>query len=147
MSRAPFVIAKAETGFGRERTLEDRTLGWRCINPVMQARYGVDSMMQTADNLAREHGIARACQDAYAWRSQQRTAHAQAQGWLAEEITAVQANKENITVNEDEHPRPNVTLEQLAKLKHQLGKESTINEENAYGLNDDACALLLASKT
>src|SRR6476619_3952846 len=145
MSRAPFVIAKAETAFGREQKLEDSTLGWLCINPVMQARYGVDSMMQTADNLAREHGIARACQDAYAWRSQQRTAHAQAQGWLAEEITAVQANKENITVNEDEHPRPSVTLEQLAKLKPLLGTDSTITAGNASGLNDGACALLLAS--
>src|SRR6266550_1211923 len=108
---------------------------------------GVDSMTQTADNLAREHGIARACQDAYAWRSQQRTAHAQARGWLAEEITAVQANKENITVNEDEHPRPNVTLEQLAKLKPLLGTDSTITAGNASGLNDGACALLLASAT
>src|ERR1700746_2044663 len=112
MSRAPFVMAKAETAFGREQKLEDSTLGWRCINPVMQARYGVDSMTQTADNLAREHGIARACQDAYAWRSQQRTAWAQAQGWLAEEITAVKVKKdgERIIVSEDEHPRPNVTL-------------------------------------
>src|SRR5437763_14874966 len=106
MSRAPFVMAKAEIAFGREQKLEDSTLGWRCINPVMQARYGVDSMTQTADNLAREHGISRACQDAYAWRSQQRTAHAQAQGWLAEAITAVRVN--DITVDEDEHPRPNV---------------------------------------
>jgi len=87
MSRAPFVMPKAHIAFSREQKLEDSTLGWRCINPVMQARYGVDSMTQTADNLARERGIARACQDAYAWRSQQRTAHAQARGWLAEEIT------------------------------------------------------------
>ena len=94
MSRAPFVMAKAEAAFGREQKLEDSTLGWRCINPVMQARYGVDSMTQTADNLAREHGIARACQDAYALRSQQRTAHAQAKGWLAEEITPVQVPNE-----------------------------------------------------
>ena len=90
MSRAPFVIAKAETAFGRAQKLEDSTLGWRFINPAMQARYGVDSMTQTADNLAREYGISRACQDAYAWRSQQRTARAQVQGWLAEEITPVQ---------------------------------------------------------
>src|SRR5947209_20400261 len=101
MSRAPFIMPKADTAFSREQKLEDSTLGWRCINPVMQARYGVDSMMQTADNLAREHGIARACQDAYSWRSQQHTAHAQAQGSLAEDVTAVQANKENITVSED----------------------------------------------
>jgi len=147
MSRAPFVMAKAETAFGREQKLEDSTLGWRCINPVMQARYGVDSMTQTADNLAREHGIARACQDAYAWRSQQRTANAQAQGWLAEEITAVQVKNdgERITVSEDEHPRPNVTLEQLAKLKPLLGSDSTITAGNASGVNDGACALLLAS--
>jgi 3-oxoadipyl-CoA thiolase len=147
MSRAPFVIAKAETPFGREQKLEDSTLGWRCINPVMQARYGVDSMTQTADNLARERGITRACQDAYAWRSQQRTAHAQAQGWLAEEITAVQVRhgSESITVSEDEHPRPNVTPEKLAKLKPLLGPDSTITAGNASGINDGACALLLAS--
>src|SRR3989440_3688755 len=103
MSRAPFVMAKAETAFRREQKLEDSTLGWHCINPVMQARYGVDSMTQTADNPARWHGITRACQDAYAWRSQQRTAHAHAQGWLAGEITAVQVRhgSESITVSED----------------------------------------------
>src|SRR5882757_5690286 len=108
MSRAPFVMAKAETAFGREQKLEDSTLGWRCINPVMQERYGVDSMTQTADNLAREHGITRECQDAYAWRSQQRTAHAHEQGLLAEEITPVQVPNERIAVREDEHPRPNI---------------------------------------
>src|SRR2546423_725437 len=147
MSRAPFVMAKAEIAFGREQKLEDSTLGWRCINPVMQARYGVDSMTQTADNLAREHGITRACQDAYAWRSQQRTAHAHAQGWLAGEITAVQVRhgSESITVSEDEHPRPNVTPEKLAKLKPLLGPDSTITAGNASGINDGACALLLAS--
>jgi 3-oxoadipyl-CoA thiolase len=147
MSRAPFVMAKAETAFGREQKLEDSTLGWRCVNPVIEARYGVDSMTQTADNLAREHGIARSCQDTYAWRSQQRTANAKAQGWLAEEITAVpvQHGSESITVSEDEHPRPNVTLEQLAKLKPLLGSDSTITAGNASGLNDGACALLLAS--
>src|SRR6266446_4879479 len=106
MSRAPFVMPKAEAAFTREQKLEDSTLGWHCINPVMQSRYGVDSMMQTADNLAREHGITRACQDAYALRSQQRTAYAHAQGWLAEEITAVRVPNEDITVSEDEHPRP-----------------------------------------
>ena len=147
MSRAPFVMAKAETAFGREQKLEDSTLGWRCINPVMQARYGVDSMTQTADNLAREHGISRACQDAYAWRSQQRTAHAQAQGWLAEEITEVRVKQrsESITVSEDEHPRPDVTPGQLAKLKPLLGPDSTITAGNASGINDGAGALLLAS--
>jgi len=101
--------------------------------------------MQTADNLAREHGIARACQDAYAWRSQQRTAHAQAQGWLAEEITPVHVPNENIPVSEDEHPRPNVSPDKLAKLKPPLGPDSTITAGNASGINDGACALLLAS--
>ena len=147
MSRAPFVMPKAHIAFSREQKLEDSTLGWRCINPVMQARYGVDSMTQTADNLARERGIARACQDAYAWRSQQRTAHAQARGWLAEEITSVRVRKgsEIITVSEDEHPRPNITPEHLAKLKPLLGADSTITAGNASGINDGACALLLAS--
>lgn len=145
MSRAPFVMAKADAAFGREQKLEDSTLGWHCINPVMQARYGVDSMAQTAENLAREQGVSRGCQDAYAWRSQQRTAHAQAQGWLAEEITAVQVPNENVTVSEDEHPRPNITFEQLAKLKPLLAPDSTITAGNASGLNDGACALLLAS--
>jgi acetyl-CoA acetyltransferase family protein len=147
MSRSPFVMAKADTAFGREQKLEDTTLGWRFVNPAMQARYGVDSMTQTADNLAREHDISRDCQDAYAWRSQQRTAHAQAQGWLAEEIAPVQVMQggESITVKEDEHPRPNVTPEQLAKLEPLLGADSTITAGNASGLNDGACALLLGS--
>ena len=147
MSRAPFVVPKAEAAFTREQKLEDSTLGWRCINPVMQSRYGVDSMTQTADNLAREHGITRDYQDAYALRSQQRTARAQAEGWLAEEITAVQINNgsESITVDEDEHPRPKITLGQLAKLKPLLGTDSTITAGNASGINDGACALLLAS--
>ena len=147
MSRSPFVMAKADTAFGREQKLEDTTLGWRFVNPAMQARYGVDSMTQTADNLAREHDISRNCQDAYAWRSQQRTAHAQAQGWLAEEIAPVQVmqSRESITVKEDEHPRPNVTPEQLAKLEPLLGADSTITAGNASGLNDGACALLLGS--
>ena len=147
MSRSPFVMAKADTAFGREQKLEDTTLGWRFVNPAMQARYGVDSMTQTADNLAREHDISRDCQDAYAWRSQQRTAHAQAQGWLAEEIAPVQVmqGRESITVKEDEHPRPNVTPEQLAKLEPLLGADSTITAGNASGLNDGACALLLGS--
>jgi len=140
-------VPKAEAAFTREQKLEDSTLGWRRINPVMQSRYGVDSMTQTADNLAREHGITRDCQDAYALRSQQRTARAQAEGWLAEEITAVQISNgsESITVDEDEHPRPKITLGQLAKLKPLLGTDSTITAGNASGINDGACALLLAS--
>ena len=147
MSRAPFVMPKAEAAFTREQKLEDSTLGWHCINPVMQSRYGVDSMTQTADNLARERGITRDCQDAYALRSQQRTGRARAEGWLAEEITAVQISNgsDSIIVDEDEHPRPKITLEQLAKLKPLLGTDSTITAGNASGINDGACALLLAS--
>src|SRR5215471_8222236 len=147
MSRAPLVMGKAETAFGREQKLEDSTLGWRFVNPVMRARYGVDSMTQTADNLAREHNISRQSQDAYALRSQQRTVHAQAEGWLAEEITPVQVpqRKGTITVSQDEHPRPETTLEQLAKLKPLLGPDSTITAGNASGINDGAGALLLAS--
>jgi len=147
MSRAPFVMPKAEAAFTREQKLEDSTLGWHCINPVMQSRYGVDSMTQTADNLARERGITRDCQDAYALRSQQRTARARAEGWLAEEITAVQISNgsDSIIVDEDEHPRPKITLEQLAKLKPLLGTDSTITAGNASGINDGACALLLGS--
>src|SRR6476659_6773191 len=147
MSRAPLVMAKADSAFGREQRLEDSTLGWRFINPVMRARYGVDSMTQTADNLAREHKISRVDQDAYAWRSQQRTTNAQAQGWLAAEITPVQVpqRQESILVSEDEHPRPDTTPAQLAKLKPLLGDESSITAGNASGVNDGAGALLLGS--
>jgi acetyl-CoA acetyltransferase family protein len=104
-------------------------------------------MMQTADHLARENGISRACQDAYACRSQRRTAHAQSKGWLAEEITPISARKgdDSIVVSEDEHPRPDITLEKLSKLKPLLGTDSTITAGNASGVNDGACALLLAS--
>ena len=148
MSRAPYVMAKAKGAYAREQQLEDSTLGWRFVNPAMQARYGVDSMTQTADNLAREHGIARACQDAYALRSQQRAAYAQRKGWFAEEISAVATvqDKQNVTVSVDEHPRPGVTLEQLAALKPLLGADSSITAGNASGINDGACAVLLASE-
>jgi acetyl-CoA acetyltransferase family protein len=147
MSRAPLVMAKAEAAYGREQKLEDSTLGWRFINPVMRARYGVDSMTQTAENLAREDKISRLDQDAYAWRSQQRTAHAQAEGWLAEEITPVEVKqrREKVTVSKDEHPRPDTTPEQLAKLKPLLGADSSITAGNASGINDGAAALLLGS--
>ena len=147
MSRAPLVMAKADTAYGREQKLEDSTLGWRFINPVMRARYGVHSMTQTAENLAQEHRISRLDQDAYALRSQQRTAHAQAQGWLADEITPVEVaqRKGTITVRVDEHPRPETTLEQLAKLKPLLGAGSSITAGNASGINDGAGALLLGS--
>jgi 3-oxoadipyl-CoA thiolase len=148
MSRAPYVMAKAGGAHAREQKLEDTTLGWRLVNPAMQASYGVDSMTQTAENLAREHGIDRASQDAFACRSQQRAAHAQAQGWLAEEITAVRVMLGNTEMSFaiDEHPRPDTSLERLASLKPLLGADGSVTAGNASGLNDGACALLLASE-
>ena len=148
MSRAPFVMAKPNGAFAREQQLEDTTLGWRFINPAMRAQYGVDSMTQTADNLAREYAIARASQDAYALRSQQRAANAQQQGWLAEEIAPVNVvqGKRITLVGDDEHLRPDITLEQLGALKPLLGGDSSITAGNASGLNDGAGAVLLASE-
>ena len=148
MTRAPYVMAKAGSSFARDQQLADSTLGWRFVNPRMQAGFGVDSMIQTAENLAREHGIARADQDAYALRSQQRAAHAQQQGWLAEETTAVGTaqGKQSFDLETDEQPRPDTTLEGLAALKPLLGPETGITAGNASGLNDGAAAVLLASQ-
>ncbi len=148
MSRAPYVMAKATGAHARDQQLEDTTLGWRLVNPRMQASYGIDSMTQTAENLAREHGIDRADQDAYAWRSQQRAAHARQQGWLAEEITVVEAprGKQTVSVDADEHLRPDTTIAQLAALKPLLGANTSITAGNASGLNDGAGAVLLASE-
>jgi 3-oxoadipyl-CoA thiolase len=145
MTRAPYVMAKADTPFARGQQLEDTVLGWRLINPAMHAAYGTDSMTQTAENLAREHGIDRASQDAYALRSQARTAHAQGQGWLAEEIVPVSVGKDGAVIAIDEHPRPATTAAQLDKLKPLLGPDTSITAGNASGLNDGAAALLLAS--
>jgi 3-oxoadipyl-CoA thiolase len=144
MTRAPYVMAKPASGFAREPKLVDSTLGWRFVNPRMQQRYGVDSMTQTAENLAREHGIARETQDAYALRSQRRAAAARERGVFAAEITPIGAGE--AVVADDEHPRPNVTREQLAALTPLLGTGTTITAGNASGINDGACALLLASE-
>ena len=148
MSRAPYVMAKAAGAYTREQKLEDTTLGWRLVNSRMQDTYGIDSMAQTAENLAREHAISRADQDAYALRSQQRAAHAQQQGWLAEEITAVDApqGKQTVAVQADEHLRPDTTAAQLAALTPLLGANTSITASNASGLNDGAGAVLLASE-
>lgn len=148
MSRAPYVMAKAADAYTREQKLEDTTLGWRLVNPRMQASYGIDSMTQTAENLAREQAISRADQDAYALRSQQRAVHAQQQGWLAEEITQVEApqGKQTVTMHADEHLRPDTTAAQLAALKPLLGGNTSITAGNASGLNDGAGAVLLASE-
>ena len=147
MSRSPYVLGKAATAFGRDQRLEDTTLGWRFVNPLTEAKHGIDSMTQTAENLARDHGIARADQDAYALQSQERAERARANGWLAEEIVPVpaKAGKESRLVDRDEHPRPETTLDDLARLKPLLGPGTTITAGNASGLNDGASVLLLAS--
>jgi 3-oxoadipyl-CoA thiolase len=148
MSRAPLIVGKADAAFSRDQRLEDSTVGWRFVNPVMQARYGVDTNPQTAENLARERGISRADQDAYALRSQQRAESARQRGLMAEEIAPIEvaAGREKNTVSEDEHPRPTTTLDQLSALKPLLGPGTTITPGNASGINDGACALLLASQ-
>jgi acetyl-CoA acetyltransferase family protein len=148
MSRSPLVVAKAESAFSRDQYLEDSTVGWRFVNPAMEARYGTESNPQTAENLARERGISRADQDAYALRSQQRAEAARCRGVLAEEIVPVdvKAGREVRRVAEDEHPRPSTTPEQLAALKPLLGVGTTITPGNASGINDGACAMLLASE-
>ncbi|MGY2142522.1 3-oxoadipyl-CoA thiolase [Pseudomonas azotoformans] len=146
MSRAPFVMGKADAAFSRNMKLEDTTIGWRFINPLMKAQYGVDAMPQTADNVADDYQVSRADQDAFALRSQQRTAAAQAAGFFAEEIVPVRvAHKKGETVVEhDEHPR-DTTLEALAKLKPVNGPDKTVTAGNASGVNDGAAALILAS--
>ncbi|PWB33364.1 3-oxoadipyl-CoA thiolase [Pseudomonas sp. SDI] len=147
MSRAPFVMGKADNAYSRNMKLEDTTIGWRFINPLMKAQYGVDAMPQTADNVADDYQVSRVDQDAFAWRSQQRTAKAQAAGFFAEEIVPVRiAHKKGETVVEhDEHPRADTTLEALARLKPVNGADKTVTAGNASGVNDGAAALILAS--
>ncbi len=147
MSRAPFVMGKADAAFSRNMKLEDTTIGWRFINPLMKAQYGVDAMPQTADNVADDYEISREDQDAFALRSQQKTAVAQAAGFFAEEIVEVRiAHKKGETVvSQDEHPRADTTLETLARLKPVNGSDKTVTAGNASGVNDGAAALILAS--
>ncbi|MBV9612841.1 MAG: 3-oxoadipyl-CoA thiolase [Acidobacteriaceae bacterium] len=149
MSRAPFVMAKADAPFSRAAKLEDTTIGWRFVNPLMHCRYGTASMPETAENVAEEFQISRADQDAFALRSQQRTAAAIHNGYLAEEITSVpipQKKGAPLLVQTDEHPRPETTLEVLAQLKPVVKPTGTVTAGNASGINDGACALLLASE-
>jgi len=149
MSRAPFVMGKADSAFSRTMKIEDTTIGWRFVNPVMKAKYGADSMPETAEIVSEEYKIARADQDAFALRSQQRTAEAMKSGRLAEEIVAVsipQKKGNAIKVCTDEQPRPDSTLEGLAKLKGIVKPDGTVTAGNASGVNDGACALLLASE-
>jgi 3-oxoadipyl-CoA thiolase len=148
MSRAPYVMAKAGDALSRTQQLEDTTLGWRMVNPSMRARFGVDSMAQTAEYLAAELGIARTDQDAFALRSQQRAARAAAEGRLAAEITPVAAAdaKRSADVVADEQPRPDTALEKLASLRPIVSPDGSVTAGNASGLNDGACALLIASE-
>lgn len=147
MSRAPFVMGKADAPFGRNIKLEDTTLGWRFVNPEMQRRYGIDSMSETAENVAAEHGIARVDQDAFAWRSQQRAAAAQQAGRFESEIVpvVVKQRKGAQTVSVDEHPRPDTTLDALAKLSPVVRPDGTVTAGNASGINDGAAAVIVAS--
>ena len=148
MTRAPFVLAKADSAFSRAAKIEDTTLGWRFVNPLMKAKYGIDSMPETAENVAQQFNVNRADQDAFAQRSQERAAAAIAAGRLAEEIIAVTlpAKKgDAIVFAQDEHPQA-TTLEALGKLKGVVRPDGTVTAGNASGVNDGACAVLIASE-
>ncbi|MGA3891420.1 3-oxoadipyl-CoA thiolase [Ralstonia nicotianae] len=148
MSRAPFVMGKAASAFLRDAAMYDTTIGWRFVNPLMQAQYGVDSMPETAENVAADYRVSREDQDRFALRSQASAARAQADGTLAQEITPVtiaQKKGDPIVVDRDEHPRA-TTLEALARLKGVVRPDGTVTAGNASGVNDGACALLLANE-
>lgn len=148
MSRAPFVMPKAETAFTRTNEVYDTTIGWRFVNPAMKAAFGVDSMPETADNVAEDFHISREDQDAFAARSQARWAAAQEAGVFADEIIPVtipRKKQEPLVIDTDEHPRPGTSADQLAKLKGVNGPEKTVTAGNASGVNDGAAALILAS--
>jgi acetyl-CoA acyltransferase len=149
MTRAPFVTGKADSAFSRNAETFDTTLGWRFINPLMKAKHGVDSMPETAENVAEEYHVSRADQDALAYRTQQRWARANAAGFFRQEIVAVplpQKKGDPKIFDTDEHPRPDTTLDGLAKLKPIVKPNGTVTAGNASGINDGACALLLASQ-
>jgi 3-oxoadipyl-CoA thiolase len=148
MTRAPFVMGKADSAFSRTAKIEDTTIGWRFVNPKMKAEYGIDSMPETAENVARDFNVSRADQDAFALRSQQKWAAANAAGVFKEEIVPVTLHGrkgESRVFDTDEHPRPDVSLEGLAKLKGVVTPDGSVTAGNASGVNDGACALLLAS--
>ena len=150
MSRAPFVMGKADNAYSRSMKLEDTTMGWRFINALMKAKYGVDTMPETGEIVAEEFHITRKDQDAFALRSQQRAAEAIRAGRLKQEIIPVeilQKKGDALLFSEDEHPRPDTTMEALAKLKPVVKPDGTITAGNASGINDGACALLLASES
>ncbi len=148
MSRAPYVMGKSESAFGRSQKIEDTTMGWRFINPKLKQMYGVDTMPQTAENVAEQFNINRADQDQFALVSQQRTAAAQAKGFFKQEIVPVtipQRKGDAIVVDTDEHPRASTTIEALTKLKGVVKADGTVTAGNASGINDGAAALLIAS--
>ena len=148
MSRAPFVVGKSDAAFSRSLKLEDTTMGWRFINPALKAQYGTESMPETGEIVAEEYKISREDQDAFALRSHQRASAAIRDGRMAEEIVGVpvpQKKGDPVSVDRDEHPRPDTTLEALAKLKPVIKPTGTITAGNASGINDGACAVLIAS--
>ncbi|HGL4551923.1 TPA: 3-oxoadipyl-CoA thiolase [Acinetobacter baumannii] len=148
MSRAPYVMGKSDSAFGRSQKIEDTTMGWRFINPKLKELYGVDTMPQTAENVAEQFNVNRADQDQFALVSQQRTASAQAKGFFSKEIVAVeipQRKGDAVVINTDEHPRASTTLEGLSKLKPVVKADGTVTAGNASGINDGAAALLIAS--
>lgn len=150
MSRAPFVMGKADGAYARAQTLEDTTMGWRFVNPAFKAQFGVETMPETGENVAAEFGISREDQDAFAWRSQQRAGRAIASGFFAEEIVPVSVagrkKDEHVEITTDEHPRPETKLESLAALKALFRQPGTVTAGNASGINDGACALIVASE-
>jgi 3-oxoadipyl-CoA thiolase len=150
MTRAPFVMGKADSAFSRSASIYDTTIGWRFVNPLMKEKYGVDSMPETAENVAVDYKIARVDQDAFALRSQSRWAAAHKDGFFKREIVPVtlpQKKGDPKIFDTDEHPRPDTTLEQLAKLKGVVKPDGTVTAGNASGVNDGSCALILASET
>ncbi|MGE4324434.1 MAG: 3-oxoadipyl-CoA thiolase, partial [Sphingobium sp.] len=150
MTRAPFVMGKAGSPFGRTQQLEDTTMGWRFVNPALDALYGTETMPRTGENVARDYGISRADQDAFALRSQQRTARARQRGFHAQEIVpvAIPGSKrgEALLAATDEHPRADTSLETLGRLKPLFGNDGTVTAGNASGINDGAAAMILASE-
>lgn len=149
MTRAPFVMGKADTAFGRSQGLEDTTMGWRFINPALDAMYGTETMPRTGENVAADYQISRADQDAFALRSQQRAIAAQASGFFAEEIISVtvpgKRKAETVEVDSDEHPRADTTMDVLQRLKPLFGAQGTVTAGNASGINDGAAAMIIAS--
>lgn len=150
MTRAPFVMGKSDSAFGRAQKIEDTTMGWRFVNPALDALYGTETMPRTGENVAQDFGVSRADQDAFALRSQQRAAAAQESGFFAEEIVPVtvpgRKRGETLTIERDEHPRADTTIETLAKLKPLFGTDGTVTAGNASGINDGAAAMIIASE-